>query len=171
MRWFRSSKSSPIPQGFRSKTRTSPALHGSSPNSRYALPDSEAHVADAPQNMLHCDQDRLSPEQRKRDELAELGELAKTPHANIIKLPNVSASIPQVVHRPCFSTGIRLPLSIAMRSRSALPSIYLPTPNDHLVTHPTPSRLPTAQRGDCRAPKQGIRRAEFPLQTCHARGD
>src|SRR5688572_27985056 len=38
----------------------------------------------------------LRPEQRKPDHLAELGELAKTPHANIIKLPNVSASVPQL---------------------------------------------------------------------------
>ena len=30
------------------------------------------------------------------DDLAELGELAKTPQANIIKLPNISASIPQL---------------------------------------------------------------------------
>ena len=41
--------------------------------------------------------ERLKPEQRQRDELAELGELAKTPDANIIKLPNVSASIPQLM--------------------------------------------------------------------------
>ncbi|HIJ63913.1 MAG TPA: NADP-dependent isocitrate dehydrogenase, partial [Rhodospirillaceae bacterium] len=38
----------------------------------------------------------LSPEQRIGDELAELGDLAKKPEANIIKLPNVSASIPQL---------------------------------------------------------------------------
>jgi isocitrate dehydrogenase len=38
----------------------------------------------------------LRPEQRQADHLAELGELAKTPHANIIKLPNVSASVPQL---------------------------------------------------------------------------
>jgi isocitrate dehydrogenase len=38
----------------------------------------------------------LAPEQRLRDDLAELGELAKTPDANIIKLPNISASIPQL---------------------------------------------------------------------------
>ena len=38
----------------------------------------------------------LSPEQRVGDHLAELGELAKTPHANIIKLPNISASVPQL---------------------------------------------------------------------------
>src|SRR5690348_17511143 len=30
------------------------------------------------------------------DDLAELGELAKTPRANIIKLPNISASVPQL---------------------------------------------------------------------------
>ena len=36
--------------------------------------------------------DRLTPEQRVADALAELGELAKTPEANIIKLPNISAS-------------------------------------------------------------------------------
>ena len=38
----------------------------------------------------------LTAEQRQSDDLAELGELAKTPHANIIKLPNISASIPQL---------------------------------------------------------------------------
>ena len=41
--------------------------------------------------------DRLSAEQRIGDALTELGELAKTPEANIIKLPNVSASIPQLL--------------------------------------------------------------------------
>jgi isocitrate dehydrogenase len=40
--------------------------------------------------------ENLTPEQRIGDELAELGELAKKPEANIIKLPNVSASIPQL---------------------------------------------------------------------------
>src|SRR5437868_5278204 len=40
--------------------------------------------------------DRLSDEQRVADALAELGALAKTPEANIIKLPNVSASAPQL---------------------------------------------------------------------------
>jgi len=38
----------------------------------------------------------LKEEQRQSDALAELGELAKTPAANIIKLPNISASIPQM---------------------------------------------------------------------------
>jgi isocitrate dehydrogenase len=38
----------------------------------------------------------LTPEQRVPDALSELGELAKTPEANIIKLPNISASVPQL---------------------------------------------------------------------------
>jgi isocitrate dehydrogenase len=40
--------------------------------------------------------DRLTEEQRIPDELNWLGELAQTPDANIIKLPNISASIPQL---------------------------------------------------------------------------
>src|SRR5262245_27179975 len=40
--------------------------------------------------------DRLTKEQQIPDALAELGELAKKPEANIIKLPNISASIPQL---------------------------------------------------------------------------
>ena len=38
----------------------------------------------------------LTAAQRQKDDLAELGELAKTPEANIIKLPNISASLPQL---------------------------------------------------------------------------
>ena len=41
--------------------------------------------------------DNLTPEQQQADALAELGELAKTPDANIIKLPNISASVPQLI--------------------------------------------------------------------------
>jgi isocitrate dehydrogenase len=40
--------------------------------------------------------DRLTEEQRIGDALAELGELATRPTANIIKLPNISASVPQL---------------------------------------------------------------------------
>jgi isocitrate dehydrogenase len=40
--------------------------------------------------------DQLSEEQRVADALSELGELAKTSEANIIKLPNISASVPQL---------------------------------------------------------------------------
>ncbi len=41
--------------------------------------------------------DFLTEEQRQSDDLAELGELVKTPDANVIKLPNISASVPQLV--------------------------------------------------------------------------
>ena len=39
----------------------------------------------------------LREDQRQNDDLAELGELVKTPDANVIKLPNISASVPQLV--------------------------------------------------------------------------
>ena len=39
----------------------------------------------------------LPADQKMTDHLAELGDLAKTPEANIIKLPNISASIPQLI--------------------------------------------------------------------------
>ncbi|MBD8029356.1 NADP-dependent isocitrate dehydrogenase [Corynebacterium gallinarum] len=40
--------------------------------------------------------DQLPEEQKVSDALAELGAMAKTPEANIIKLPNISASVPQL---------------------------------------------------------------------------
>ena len=40
--------------------------------------------------------EKLSPSQREPDNLSFLGDLCKTPEANIVKLPNVSASIPQL---------------------------------------------------------------------------
>ncbi|MDG1346700.1 MAG: NADP-dependent isocitrate dehydrogenase [Crocinitomicaceae bacterium] len=40
--------------------------------------------------------DSLTDDQKKSDDLAILGDLAKTPEANIIKLPNISASVPQL---------------------------------------------------------------------------
>ncbi len=40
--------------------------------------------------------DLLPEDQRNSDDLAELGKLATTPQANIIKLPNISASVPQL---------------------------------------------------------------------------
>jgi isocitrate dehydrogenase len=41
--------------------------------------------------------ENLTDEQRQPDDLAELGELVKQPTANVIKLPNISASVPQLV--------------------------------------------------------------------------
>ncbi|TAK09181.1 MAG: NADP-dependent isocitrate dehydrogenase [Candidatus Manganitrophaceae bacterium] len=40
--------------------------------------------------------ENLTAAQKQSDDLSELGELAKTPEANIIKLPNISASVPQL---------------------------------------------------------------------------
>jgi len=53
----------------------------------------------------------LAPAQRQNDDLAELGQLAKTPEANIIKLPNISASIPQLqaAIKELQSQGYRVP--------------------------------------------------------------
>lgn len=41
--------------------------------------------------------EKLKPEQRVADNLSYLGEMCKTPEANIVKLPNISASIPQLM--------------------------------------------------------------------------
>lgn len=46
--------------------------------------------------ILSAFPENLKPEQRVADALHELGEIAKTPEANIVKLPNISASIPQL---------------------------------------------------------------------------
>ena len=55
--------------------------------------------------------ERLKPEQQIKDDLAELGEIAKTPEANIVKLPNISASVPQLkaAIRELQSLGYDLP--------------------------------------------------------------
>ena len=46
--------------------------------------------------ILAAFKDVLPEDQRTADALAELGELVKTPEANVIKLPNISASVPQL---------------------------------------------------------------------------
>jgi isocitrate dehydrogenase len=53
----------------------------------------------------------LSEEQKQSDDLAELGNLATTPEANIIKLPNISASVPQLKEaiKELQSKGYNLP--------------------------------------------------------------
>ncbi len=53
----------------------------------------------------------LTPQQKQPDALSELGELAKTPEANIIKLPNISASLPQLqgAIKELQSQGYKLP--------------------------------------------------------------
>lgn len=53
----------------------------------------------------------LSPEQQINDDLAELGQLVTQPDANIIKLPNISASVPQIkaAVKELQSQGYKLP--------------------------------------------------------------
>ena len=46
--------------------------------------------------ILSAFPEKLNEDQKVADALAELGDLAKTPEANIIKLPNISASVPQM---------------------------------------------------------------------------
>ncbi|MEL7258493.1 MAG: NADP-dependent isocitrate dehydrogenase, partial [Pseudomonadota bacterium] len=55
--------------------------------------------------------DHLKDDQRIADDLAELGKLVKTPEANVIKLPNISASVPQLVEavRELQSKGFAVP--------------------------------------------------------------
>ena len=55
--------------------------------------------------------EHLTAQQKQSDDLAELGALAKTPEANIIKLPNISASIPQLqaAVKELQSQGYKLP--------------------------------------------------------------
>jgi isocitrate dehydrogenase len=61
--------------------------------------------------MLAVFPDYLTPQQKQADALSELGELAKTPEANIIKLPNISASLPQIqgAIKELQSQGYKLP--------------------------------------------------------------
>ncbi|MDB0052558.1 NADP-dependent isocitrate dehydrogenase [Ascidiaceihabitans sp.] len=55
--------------------------------------------------------EHLKEDQRQSDDLAELGKLVKTPGANVIKLPNISASVPQLVAaiKELQSQGFALP--------------------------------------------------------------
>ncbi len=55
--------------------------------------------------------EHLSADQQQSDDLADLGRLVKTPEANVIKLPNISASVPQLVAaiKELQSQGFALP--------------------------------------------------------------
>ena len=55
--------------------------------------------------------EHLKEDQRQSDDLAELGKLVKTPDANVIKLPNISASVPQLIDaiKELQSQGFALP--------------------------------------------------------------
>lgn len=69
--------------------------------------------------------EHLTAEQKQPDTLSELGDICKTPEANIIKLPNVSASIPQL--NDCINElrlkGYDIPLYVANPSNEREKSI------------------------------------------------
>jgi len=66
--------------------------------------------------------DRLTESQKIGDHLAELGELATRPEANIIKLPNISASVPQMkaAIRELQAQGYAIPDYVSTYSRPSV---------------------------------------------------
>jgi len=70
-----------------------PILQGFTKSSKIKLTLKDISVAG---RVLSAFPDKLTKDQKVDDELHNLGELAKTPDANIVKLPNISASIPQL---------------------------------------------------------------------------
>ena len=97
--------------------------------------------------MIAAFSDRLQPEQRLDDALAELGELAKQPEANIIKLPNISASVPQ------------LKAVVAELQSAGLRPARLPgQPDDRRAAgRPRPLRQGQGQRREPGAPRGQLR--------------
>ena len=97
--------------------------------------------------------DRLGDDQRVDDALAELGELATTPEANIIKLPNISASIPQ----------LKAAIAELQDQGFDLPDYPENPQSDEEQGHPGPLRQgqglrgqPGAARGQLRPPRAGV---------------
>jgi isocitrate dehydrogenase len=68
----------------------------------------------------------LSEELRLPDTLAQLGEICKTPDANIIKLPNISASLPQLNEAitELRTKGYDIPLYVAKPTTDKEKTIY-----------------------------------------------
>ena len=106
--------------------------------------------------------DKLPPAQRINDELAELGALTLKPDANIMKLPNISASIPQ----------LRAAIKELQGKGYAVPD-YPDTPEDgRREGHQDPlrqgvrqRRQPGVARGQFRPPRRRRRQAIRPRQS------
>ncbi len=96
--------------------------------------------------------DLLTDEQRVPDALAELGELAKTPEANIIKLPNVSASIPQL------KAAIKELQDAGLRRSPTTRRIRRPTRSARRARPTTRSRAAPSTRCCARATRTAARR-------------
>jgi len=71
-----------------------PILQGFTKGSGFSLVEKDISLAG---RIIAAFPENLTPEQRIADDLSELGRLVKEPAANIIKLPNISASIPQLI--------------------------------------------------------------------------
>ena len=71
-----------------------PILQGFTKGSGFSLVEKDISLAG---RILANFPDRLTAEQQVPDDLVELGKLAKEPSTNIIKLPNISASVPQLI--------------------------------------------------------------------------
>ena len=97
--------------------------------------------------------DRLTDDQFTSDALTELGELAQTPEANIIKLPNISASVPQL------KAAIRSSRHRATRSPDYPDKPPTPTRSAtsvRVTTGQGQRREPGPARGQFRPPCTGI---------------
>ena len=99
--------------------------------------------------------DLLPEDQRIGDALAELGELATTPEANIIKLPNVSASVPQ----------LKAAVTELQAQGYALPDYPDEAHHRRAARRPRPLRQRQGQRGEPRSARRqlgpsGARRRE-----------
>ena len=99
--------------------------------------------------------DRLDDDQRVADALTELGELAKTPEANIIKLPNISASVPQL------KAAISELQGAGLRRSPTIPTIPPTTRNARSARATTRSRAARSTRCCARA----TRTAERPRRS------
>ena len=89
--------------------------------------------------------DKLTEDQKIPDYLSQLGDLVKTPEANVIKLPNISASIPRRATTSPSTPKRPRPKRIG-RSRSATPRCSVPPSTRscaraiQIVVQPSPSR-------------------------------
>jgi hypothetical protein len=79
----------------------------------------------------------LTPAQRVSDTLGELGEIVKTPGANIIKLPNVSASVPQLVRQSVSGGKPGLSLGVWVVRKARVYSVEVPPQERALPLLPT----------------------------------
>ena len=123
--------------------------------------------------------DYLTEEQRVPDNLAELGELTQLPDTNIIKLPNISASVPQLLAaiKELQAQGLRRSRTIPAsrrptrkrRSRSATPRCLGSAVNPVLREGNSDRRAPKAVKEYARKHPHSM--GEWSPGLAHPRGD